>query len=207
MPSDMDIGTATNDLSPSEDCRSITSEDDGESSSLAVYDQQGYPAACPHMKSFPESLSVTTEESSSLTQWMKFVSSLTLPGINSSEEVIAIHKGHSTLLNDELEDSIAGSHQQVQGGSQAENQKTWTPPCWRTPPVTSGSLLNTPFTVSCTGISGHAQLFSFSQVEESSKPAEKATKKLKVKKERKTSKPRKNTRRHAQNILDICKIC
>ncbi|XP_078189162.1 uncharacterized protein LOC118142997 [Callithrix jacchus] len=156
MPSDMDIGTATNDLSPSEDCRSITSEDDGESSSLAVYDQQGYPAACPHMKSFPESLSVTTEESSSLTQWMKFVSSLTLPGINSSEEVIAIHKGHSTLLNDELEDSIAGSHQQV---------------------------------------------------EESSKPAEKATKKLKVKKERKTSKPRKNTRRHAQNILDICKIC
>nr|XP_054114632.1 protein FAM153B-like isoform X2 [Callithrix jacchus] len=47
---------------------------------------------------------------------------------------------------------------------------------------------------------------SHRQVEERSKPAEKATKKLKVKKERKTSKPRKNTRRHAQNILHICKI-
>nr|XP_054114637.1 uncharacterized protein LOC118155308 isoform X5 [Callithrix jacchus] len=75
------------------------------------------------------------EESSLLTQWMKFVLAENLPGINSTEQVIAIYK-----------------------------------------------------------------------VEERSKPAEKATKKLKVKKERKTSKPRKNTRRHAQNILHICKI-
>ncbi|XP_078211629.1 uncharacterized protein LOC103790783 isoform X10 [Callithrix jacchus] len=159
--SDVVTVTALNDLSPPEDCRSITTEDDGESSSLAVYewilenlnseedifpDQQEYPAACPHMKPFQASLSVITEESSSsLSEWMReFVPAVILPGIDSSEEVIAIHKGYSTLLDDgpdlQQEDpSVDAAWVKEATGLQQADQQEYPAPCPHMEP-SQGSL-------------------------------------------------------------------
>ncbi|XP_074248651.1 uncharacterized protein LOC141583307 [Saimiri boliviensis] len=98
-----------------------------EAAGLQQADQQEYPAAaCPRREQLQRFLSLVTEESFSLGKWSfaELFPTVSLPGINSVEQLVAIYKGNSSLSVDELIDSIAGSHQQVGESSKPARRAT-----------------------------------------------------------------------------------
>ncbi|XP_074248634.1 uncharacterized protein LOC141583215 [Saimiri boliviensis] len=165
---------------------SVDTAEDKEAAGLQQADQQEYPAAaCPRREQLQRFLSLVTEESFSLGKWSfaELFPTVSLPGINSVEQLVAIYKGNSSLSVDELIDSIAGSHQQVGESSKPARRATMN-----LEENESGEFSlqdDEEEGDKCLCFSWPCSLSCFIG---------------------KTRKPRKNTRSCAQNILDICKI-